>query len=161
MKKFNFWKENLKANHFELTAEEFKTKFQAWLFTKEVAWLEYYGTSGSITSFIADKAGLSSVYEQGEYPAIERMVGACVWDHVDRIKKLKPILQARFEEDETKFGFWKLPFSIAINEGHDLSQLTGEFLSQYKDNPGAMERILGQEAAELLRQMALPVYENI
>lgn len=63
---FNFWKENKLDQHFTLTDEELKTKFSAWLKTKEQDWIEYYNTARLIRFFITSQEGLNSVCDELE-----------------------------------------------------------------------------------------------
>ena len=63
MKKYKFWKENKLDQEFELTLEEFKTKFFEWMKTKEKSWLSYY-CMVLVSTFISDKDGLNSISEE-------------------------------------------------------------------------------------------------
>jgi hypothetical protein len=70
MNKFNFWKDNRKDQHFQLTGEELTEKFLAWMRQQERDMLEYYSSDRVIRIFITTKDGLSSVFDEEQWDEI-------------------------------------------------------------------------------------------
>jgi hypothetical protein len=68
MKKFDFWKDNRNDQHHQKTADELKALFSEWLKTKEQSWLEYYSSDRVVRAFLTDKAGISSVFDENQFP---------------------------------------------------------------------------------------------
>lgn len=70
---FNFWRGNLKANHFILTADELKDRYREWLRTKELSWIEYYGHQ-TVSVFITGKDGLNSTFDRDMVDRLESIL---------------------------------------------------------------------------------------
>ena len=66
MQTFKFWKDNKLNQEFNLTKDQLISRFRKWLPNKEYDWLHYYGSYQIIPTFIAEKEGLSSVFEQSD-----------------------------------------------------------------------------------------------
>lgn len=70
VKKYKFFKGNLKANAFELSLDELKEKYLAYLQTKEIEWVIYYGHE-TVNTFINSKDGLDSSTDSKVYPELQ------------------------------------------------------------------------------------------
>lgn len=167
MKKFDFWKDNRKDQHYQLTREEFLAKIKEWLFTKEVAWLEHYGTHGTVLEFVTSKDGLSSINEGKQMNQLIQLAaeGGLIWNHVDKIKALKPLLQARVNESPEKLSLWGVIIKDTLDAGKDISSVVRSILEGYtdvernNDDPTMLERMFGKEVVEILWQLSLKHYE--
>lgn len=68
--KFDFWLNNKIDQHYELNEVDLIERFKNWMNTKEKSWLEYYYGEQGIRCFIAEKEGLSSVFDEKQYEGI-------------------------------------------------------------------------------------------
>ena len=63
---FTFWRENKKANDYQLSIDELQSLYRAWLTTKDLEWIEYYGHQ-TVAAFITANDGLNSTFDQNDY----------------------------------------------------------------------------------------------
>ena len=83
---FNFWKDNSIDQHFTLTESVLKEKFEAWLPTKDIAWINHYNSERIIRFFLTDKQGVSSVFEESEFDAMYEFLKPIVVAHEKTFK---------------------------------------------------------------------------
>lgn len=150
--KLHFWKNNENDQHFTLDSKEFEKKFKAWLFTREIAWLEYYGSMQVIIFFVGDKSGLSAVTEN--YETLKTVVGASMWDHIEMMKALKPILQQRVEQAPEKLSLWGVAMKEKFAENKDISEVVGQLMEEYKNDLKSLEAIIGTEAITIMKLLS-------
>lgn len=60
---FTFYKENKLDQEYVLTLEELRAKYMAWLITKEVSWVQYYGHQ-TVVVFITSADGMNSTFDE-------------------------------------------------------------------------------------------------
>jgi len=72
--KFDLWKENKLDQHYQLTAEEFKTKFIDWVKTRDKEWLDYRGLDQVIVLFISMDHGLDSTFDYEQMGEMSKVV---------------------------------------------------------------------------------------
>lgn len=67
---FTFYPGNKIANRVHLTAHEMRQRFQKWLPTMEIDWLQHYGSEIAVVTFITAADGLNATFEKNELPAL-------------------------------------------------------------------------------------------
>lgn len=70
MKKYKFWRGNLKANVFELPLDEIKDRYLTFLKSKDIDWVTYYGHE-TVNYFINDIEGLDSSTDDLNYSMLQ------------------------------------------------------------------------------------------
>lgn len=67
--KFDFWKDNKLANHYQLTLSELIYKFKVWLQKQDMNYLNNYNTDRIVRNFITsnESTGLRSVFDEKQY----------------------------------------------------------------------------------------------
>lgn len=145
---FEFWEDNLKDKYFRLSAEKFKEQFSAWLFTKELSWLKYYGTQQTLSAFIGGRDGLHSVTY--DHDKIRKFIGQSIWDHIDRIEVFTELIKARMKEDFDALGNFGEGFKVYFDSNQDISKFIPEFLSAKKDNPEIFFKMVGPKLYDFI-----------
>jgi hypothetical protein len=77
LKPFDFWRDNLLAGYFQLTAEELQTKFVEWKQKQKPEWYTYYYGVRAVLSFLGDKDGLSATHEADQFDDIYAVLKPC------------------------------------------------------------------------------------
>ena len=70
LEKFSFYQQNRIANKFELSIEEIKEKYLAYLKSKDIEWVQYYGHE-TVIAFVTNKDGLDSSMENQNYNLLQ------------------------------------------------------------------------------------------
>jgi hypothetical protein len=78
MKTYKLWKDNRLDQEFEVDADTLSTRFAEWLESKGVGYVNYYNTERLVRFFLTAKDGMSSVFEEAEFPSIMKSIGDCV-----------------------------------------------------------------------------------
>lgn len=71
---FTFWVENKTANERKYFVSDIRQVFQKWLLKQDIKWLEYYDTYIVVQSFITNKDGLNSTFENSQLEELARLL---------------------------------------------------------------------------------------
>lgn len=157
--KFSFWKNNLIENHFQLTPEQFTEQFFVWLYTKDLAWIQYYRSDRVFMAFIGDKEGLSSVNDSGQWQAIRDSVFDRYLDVVTAMETLHKLLKEHAAKTADKPGKngYELALDMLIEQGKDLNELIRDLVEQQLGGHNkALEDRFGKAICDQLSILPLP-----
>ena len=65
--RYTFYKENRNDQEYTLTLEQIKQKFNEYLATKDLDWVEHYNTHSIVTNWVGAPEGLNSVMDLKDY----------------------------------------------------------------------------------------------
>lgn len=68
---FTFYPGNKIANKRKYFVSDIRQFFQRWLLTKDLEWIKYYGCNIVVQSFITEKEGLNSPFENNQLIQLE------------------------------------------------------------------------------------------
>ncbi len=69
MKQHRLWKDNRIDQEYSVDRDDLAAQFDAWLGMKGIEYVNYYNTERLIRFFLTDKEGMSSVFDESDFPA--------------------------------------------------------------------------------------------
>lgn len=85
---YTFYPENKISNECKLFLSDIRQVFQKWLLTRDIDWIKYYGCSIVVQTFITDKSGLNSPFENSQLINLERQLKP---DYENIINGINPV----------------------------------------------------------------------
>lgn len=76
MDTYRLWKDNHIDQEFTVGREELQQRFTEWLREKGAAHIEYYSGEMLIRHFLTSKDGMSSTFEETDFPALYEDLGS-------------------------------------------------------------------------------------